>query len=423
MQSTDLKQVLGEQQSEAQALKSLWKEREIAATLQGYLSSQTIKVIMGIRRSGKSTLCLGAIPPGIKFSYVNFDDERLTSLTSDDLNLVYETLLEIQPNAKFFIFDEIQNIAHWELFANRLHRKKLNLLITGSNGSLLSRELATHLTGRHLSLELMPLSFSEYLHFRSIPLSEGVTTEERAFLKNLVQGYFDQGGFPEIVLGEPQGPYLRELFDKIISRDIVQRHRLRGSQTLKEMALYLVQQSGSFASLGKLQKAFDFPSINTVRTYLSYLQEVFLFYELQAYSSKIRERSTRPRKYFICDLGLWSALNTKPTIDLGMRLETLVFLHLKRWGSPVYYLKEDRFDVDFCVTRDRKPEVLIQVCYSLTGASTAEREIRSLIEAAHRYGLHEGTVVTWDQESTLKEDGIAISIVPVWKFLLSEIRR
>ena len=418
MQSIELRQVLQEQQLEARELRLRWKPREVTSRLQKLIcSSKLIKVVMGIRRAGKSTLCLGAIPEGLQVSYVNFDDERLTGLTTKDLNQVYELLLELNPQTKVFIFDEIQNVESWELFVGRLHRKQINLLITGSNGKLLSRDLATHLTGRQISLELMPLSFTEFLEFNTNSILDPRTTEHRAILKNQLQKYFELGGFPEVVFGEPQGYYLRELFDKIIGRDISQRYRLRHSQTLKEMALYLIQQSGSITSIANLQESFGISSPNTVRTYFQYLQEVFLLYEVQGYSAKLKERSTRPKKYYACDLGLWSALNTKPTVDLGMRLETLVFLQLRRLNMNVFYLKDSGFDIDFCIVQDRKPSQLIQVCYSMQAGKTREREIKSLIAAARAYHLSSGTIVTWDESENFVEQGTEIDVVPAWKFL------
>ncbi len=424
MQSQEIKKVILDQQVEVKKLKASWHSREKSPELQSLLkSSGLVKVVMGIRRSGKSTLCLGSIPAETPFSFVNFDDERLTGLDTTDLNTVYEALLELQPESQILIFDEIQNIKAWELFVNRLQRKKINILITGSNGKLLSQELATHLTGRHLSLELMPLSFREFLEFRSIsvPNTKGLITEQIALLRGQFQSYFELGGFPEVVLGEPQGSYLRELFDKIITRDIAQRYKLRSTRILKELALYLAQQSGSFASLGKLQKAFDIKSTNTVRNYFEYLKEVYLFFEVHAYSHKLKERSTRPRKFYISDLGLWSALSTRPTDDLGMKLETLVFLHLRRNTTQVYYLKEDGIDVDFCLTHNRKLQTLIQVCYTIQSESTRDREIRSLIKAAQRYKVKSAYLITWDEEDLFNIDSVQIQVIPAWKFFLNPL--
>lgn len=423
-----LRQVLIDQQKDAHKIRNEGKSRQCIQLLQERITqSQLIKVVMGIRRAGKSTLCLRALPKNYAFTYINFDDERLTGLTTSDLNQIYETLLELQPNTQIFIFDEIQNIESWELFISRLHRKKINLMITGSNGKLLSRDLATHLTGRHLSLELMPLSFREFLEFTSQPNktkkieTENQTTEEKAHLKSQLQLYFEIGGFPEVVLGENHGPYLRELFDKIISRDIAQRYHLRAVTSLKELGLYLTQQSGSMTSLEKIKTAFEISSVNTVRSYLEYLKETFLFYEVRGYSSKLKERSTRPRKLYTCDLGMWSALNTKPTPDLGMKLETLVFLHLRRLTDQIFYLKESDMDVDFCILKGRKIGFLIQVAYSMENEKTEKRELRSLVHAAQKYKLLESYIVTMDEERLITEEGILIRVLPAWKFLLLDL--
>jgi predicted AAA+ superfamily ATPase len=423
MDTSELRLVLREQQTEALRLRKLTRPREKILELQELVrSSKLVKVVMGIRRAGKSMLCLEAVQEDAAVSYVNFDDERLVGLTRQDLAKVYELLLEINPDAKVFIFDEIQNVESWELFINRLQRKQVNLLITGSNGSLLSKELASHLTGRQVSIELFPLSFAEYLIFNSFGETDPSSTEARAGLKQHFTNYFEKGGFPDVVLGEPQGYYLRELFDKIVSRDIIQRYGLRRSVTLKELALYVIQQSGSNTSLLNLQETFSLPSVNTVRTYLQYLQEVYLIYEVQGYSSKLKERSTRPKKYYACDTGLWSALNTKPTFDLGMRLETLVFLHLRRRNQSIFYLKDQRFDVDFCIVQNRKPTELIQVCYNMMSGKTRDRELRSLVAAAKSFRLDVGTVITWDEDKIIELDGVRIAVIPAWRYFLSNER-
>lgn len=419
----ELKTILIEQQEEADHVSQNAVPREKFPEFKELLKSKLIKIVLGVRRSGKSTLCLQSFKKS-EYAYVNFDDERLISINASQFNDVYEVLLQIKPHAQYFIFDEIQNIEHWELFVNRLHRKGLNIIVTGSNGKLLAKELASHLTGRHLSLELFPFSFREFLLLNKINLKEPRTTEDKARFHNYLQTYFDLGGFPDVLKGEPPGLYLRELFDKIIARDIVERFQIRNIKILKELAMYLIQNSTRFASLEILKKTFSFKSVNSLRNYLGYLQDVFLIYELSGYSHKIKERTTLPKKYFAGDLGMMRALNTKPTPDLGAKLETLVFLELKRRGYEIYYFKGPNFDVDFCVIHQSKVQSLIQVCYSLeNNEKTKERELKSLLAAHKQLSKHpnniELLIITWNEEKTLKLEGSNIRILPLRTWLLS----
>ncbi|MGK5083393.1 ATP-binding protein [Bdellovibrionota bacterium FG-1] len=419
--SRDLIGPLTDQQKDLSASRKMWISRDIHADFEKTMNSSLIKVIMGIRRAGKSTLCT-QVGPDSAIAYCNFDDERLAAITSEDLNAIYETLLQIKPQAKFFVFDEIQNVEHWELFINRLKRKGLNILVTGSNGKLLSLELATHLTGRQLTIELMPFSFGEYLCFQGIPLPASlsqVSTEERAEILRHFQWYFENGGFPEVVSGEHPGPYLRELFDKIVSRDIAQRHEIRTPRMIKQLGLFLIQQSGSLTSLKKTLVSFQYRSVNTLRAHISYIQDSYLLYEVCAYSHKIRERSTSPKKNYACDTGMMAALHTKPTPDWGMRFETLVFLQLRRTYPEIFYAKGPDYDVDFAITQDRKISRLIQVCYDLNAPETLERELRSLICAAKKFPNARLQLITRNDERIIEQEGIKIEIVPGWKFCLT----
>jgi len=417
----DLKTVLIEQQDEADQICKNSFSRDKSTEFKKLLKSKLIKIILGVRRSGKSTLCLLSIDKD-SYAYVNFDDERLISININQLNQLYETLLQVKPNTKYFIFDEIQNIPHWELFVNRLHRKGLNIIVTGSNGKLLAKELASHLTGRHLSLELYPFSFREFLKMKKINLIGPQTTEKKAVVNNHFQSYFDLGGFPEVLKGEPQGRYLRELFDKIIMRDIVERFQVRNVRILKELAMYLIQNSTGFASLEILKKTFSFKSVNSLRTYLGYLHDVFLIYELSGYSHKIKERSTMPKKYYADDLGLMRALNTKPTPDLGAKLETLVFLELKRREHEFYYFKGSNFDVDFCIIENTKVKKLIQVCYSLESEKVKNREFKSIVKAQSELSkFHpkiELIIITWNENASFNFEGHDIKILPISTWLL-----
>lgn len=401
--------------------KFLSRSRLIARNYSAYfdvlMHSKLASVITGVRRSGKSTLCLQELDLD-STGFVNFDDDRLMGLTTQDLDRVYGALVQLNPGLKVLFFDEIQNIEGWELFVNRMQRKGIKVVITGSNGRLLAGELATHLTGRHLSLELFPFSFHEYLTFHQIRIAPIPTTEELALIRIKLEAYMQFGGFPEVVQGEPSGPYLRELFDRIISRDIVQRRALRNSKTVKELALYLVQNSGCLASYRRLARLFEIKNVRTLINYITYLEDAYLVQGVLAYSNKIRERLSLPRKIYAIDTGLVHAHMTKPTPDRGADLETLVFLQLRSRTKEIYYYHAPTSEVDFVICNLGKPQELIQVCWSMRDPDTQQREFKGLVGAAKALRVKDCKVITWDEEGEYDAEGLAVIAIPIWKYLL-----
>lgn len=404
-------QVLVAQKEELSHLESL-VERQAASKLRSHLNSRLVKVVQGIRRCGKSSLCLQVLRPS-ETAYANFDDERLIGVTTKDLQSIYTSLREIYPKASTFFFDEVQNIPGWELFVNRLQRSGVNIVITGSNGKLLGKELATHLTGRQISLYLQPFSFVEFREFRET-LGTRYSSNRECF-----QDYFKTGGFPEVIRGEDQRIYLQELFDKIISRDVIQRFRLRETKLVKELALYLIQNSAQKTSFKNLMNRFQFRSINTVRKYVEYLKDVFLIHDLRGYSYKLTERSTSRPKIYACDVGLMSALWSKPTEDVGARLETLMFNYLVGEGREIYYFNEGASEVDFGEIQDRKVVRLIQVTCSLSDESTRTREIKSLLAIGKKYECKNLLIITLDQTADLRENGQEIKVRTMHDFCVS----
>lgn len=419
---SDLKHILKQQNEEFFNQKNDYLPRAVESQLSTLVtSSNLVKVVLGARRVGKSTLCQLALKDK-NFGYVNFDDERLVGLETSDLDNVLEILREISNDATTFYFDEIQNVEAWELFINRLHRAKYNLIITGSNGKLLGKDLATHLTGRQISTIVRPLCFKEFLSWNASDINfsraKDLSVSDRIKIVTNFQSFFEIGGFPEVVLGEPIGYYLRELFDKIITRDIVQRFKIREAKILKEIALYLVQNSAQKTSYQNLMKAFNLNSISTTRKYVQLLEEVFLICELKGYSYKLTERSTSHRKTYACDLGLMKAVWSKPTIDVGAKLETLIYAELLFRREEVYYLYENKKEVDFCLIKNGKPATLIQVCSELSNIKTREREIKSLVEMSQKYKINDLRIITLDSEEDIILNKQVIKVRPAWMFCL-----
>ncbi len=414
------RQVVIEQQDEIiRFQEQRYVERDQLQDLLTFLHKNWIKVITGIRRCGKSILAHQALQ-GTVYGYINFDDERLIGLRAKDLNKLFQFVLEIKPNAKFFFFDEIQNVPGWELFANRLQRQGYNLIITGSNSKLLSKELATHLTGRHISIELMPFSFPEFLKAKNFEWTHISLhkTHQQALLYSLLTEYLEQGGFPEMVVGGYNGDYLRELYDKIIARDITYRYHIKYSNTLKEIAIYCHNSLSSRMTFHKMKNNFEISSIHTVKNYFQYLQDAYLLFLLAVFSFKPKEQVKYPRKLYTIDNGLSAAINPSFAKNRGVALENLVFQELYRRKSDFSYYATPDLEVDFVVYQNRQVSTLIQVAWSIEDAQTKQRELKALLKAAPSLKCNNLSIITWEEEGIEKIDGYTVAILPVWKWLL-----
>lgn len=256
------------------------------------LNSPQAQVVIGVRRSGKSTLCYNALTrKNTKFAYINFDDERLIHLTGNDLNDVLEVLYKINGDFNYLFIDEIQNIPEWYLFVNRLLRKQMHLIITGSNAKLLSGELATHLTGRHHSITLYPFSFAEYCEVKDIDVTSR-TTKAIAARRATFDEYMRQGGFPELQFISNDREYIDELVNNILKRDIEQRFRIAHTSAFEDMSHHLLNTAPTIIVDKTLQEIFGFKSQHTAKNYTSYLKQAYLLVGLHKYSAKSRQRLT-----------------------------------------------------------------------------------------------------------------------------------
>lgn len=424
MNTKDIKQIIKDQKSELeQTMKNKdLVEREAQNYFQEIQTSKLIKVISGVRRAGKSVFTYMQLKDK-NFGYVNFDDERLVGADTDE---IFSSLLEIYGDLKLMFFDEIQNIDKWELFVNRLHRNGYDLFITGNNAKLLSKELATHLTGRHLALEIFPLSFREYL--KSMDFDKDLkTTRGQSMVKSKLADYLSQGGFPEVVI-DKENPqfYLRELYKKIIESDVILRHNLTYKQTLKEIALTLVSNPGQTVSYNRLKKLFNLGSEHTAKNYVSYLEEAYLIFQLSKFSFKPAQVQRSSKKAYIIDTGLVNYLSTKSTQDEGLFFENAVALGLMRQKAfnmfdEFYYWKSDRQkEVDFAIKRDREIVQLIQVCYDLSDNKTKRRETSALLKASKELKCQDLLIITSDKEGQEKIKNKTIKYKPLWKYLLKE---
>lgn len=415
-----LKQILLEQKEEiTRLLKGSAVARDAYPAAKKLLNSDLIKAVIGIRRCGKSFLSHQLLA-GKKYGYVNFDDERFIGAKTDDLNSFFEVIKEMEPKTTHLLLDEIQNITGWELFVNRLKRSGYNIVVTGSNSRMLSKELATHLTGRHYTIELYPFSFSEYLAVKGVSFAENdfFKTETRAVIRKTLEEYLSEGGFPEAVGLENSGEYLRNLFDKIITRDIVERYGVKHVRDLKEIALLAVSYFGAKFSYHKIRKIFEVKSVHTVKNYMDYLEQSYLVFQLAPFSFKHTEMVRQARKLYCIDTGMINAIVPRVTVDRGRLIENAVFLQLKRRGKEVYFYAQPDFEIDFLVRSGTRIEQAIQVCFSMSDPETRKRELKSLLKASEKFDCRELLIITWDEEGEEVSDLKKIRIVPLWKWLL-----
>ena len=413
------KQVLLDQQKEKNEilLKTLTTRREESCF---DLNSPLAQIVIGVRRSGKSTICHKVLKQNnLNYAYVNFDDERLYNLKTEDLNVVLEALYMIYGDFTYLFCDEIQNIPSWFLFVNRLLRQKMRLIITGSNAKLLSSELSTHLTGRYNQIELFPFSFSEILAYQNISADDN-STFGVARRKSAFEEYMLQGGFPELFEVKNKKAYIRNLFNSIIDRDITQRFSVRYPETLHKMADYLTDTLCSEINYKSLAKQFSFGSAHTAENYVGYLRQAYLLIGLQKFSFKSRER-IRNEKNYVIDTAFISSVKAEfSEQNFGWKLENIVCLELFRRRNQtlndVYYYKNS-YEIDFVLVSGNKVVELIQVAADISAPKTFNRETNALLRAAEELHCYNLTLITLNENRVYPAEKQVINIISVLKWL------
>ncbi len=381
------------------------------------LKSPLIKVIIGPRRAGKSFFALHFLSKEGHFGHVNFDDEKLVEVKNYDE--IIEVVNSLYNNPKTILLDEIQNLPKWELFVNRLQRQGYNLIITGSNSNLLSKELATHLTGRHTSIHILPFSFKEFIG------SEELTTAE---IKEKLSHFMSTGGYPEPLIKDlDYKDYLSTLFDSIIYKDVVKRYKIRATQGMEDLASYLLSNIANEYSYNALSKVTKISSVHTIEKYLTYLEEAFIFFSLKRFSYKVKEQLSSNKKIYSMDNGFVYAKAFKASPNFGKLYENIVAQELKKdelnKKIKLYYWKnQQQEEVDFLIHEKNKVKQLIQVCYNLENPETKNRETRALIKAGHDLKCKNLLVITNDYESETPVEWFdikaTIRFIPLWKWLL-----
>lgn len=379
-------------------------------------------IFTGQRRAGKTFFMYSLIQDMIKqgqsieeILYINFEDERLIGMDVGDLDSIIESYRELFSHKHILFFDEIQNITGWQKFARRLADSGFQIYITGSNSEMLSNEMASTLGGRFMVLEIGTLSFREYLNFHGVDPGDNIGfSPDRFEVIRLFDKYFAEGGFPELLKFNEKKEYLSSLFQKVFLGDIIARYQLRNPQALRLLIKKLAESTMDEVSYSRMRNIIvsaGFPvGTATVIEYINFLENSFLINTLLNYNAKISIRESK-KKYYFRDNGILSLFLIEPT---SFQLETLVFNHLRlNYGSNLFYFR-NRFEVDFFVPG----EELIQVCYSLEEPATRKREISALHKVYDKNPVKRLTIVTYNTEEIINENGMEIKVMPAWRWLL-----
>lgn len=382
-------------------------------------------VISGVRRCGKSTLLSQVINNLYQkgYYYLNFEDERLVDFGVEDFNHLYEVLLELHGEQKVFFFDEIQNVPQWEMFVRRMQGKGNKFFITGSNASLLSKELGTKLTGRNVNIELFPFSFAEFLSFGGFGLTKNgfSVTSERAAIKKFFAEYLRHGGMPEY-LKYRDATLLKRIYDDILYRDIVARYGIKQVKPIRELGLYLLSNIGNTFSYNNLKNVLGVGSMNTIKNYADYLENSYLIFLVSKFSYSLKDQIVALKKIYCIDNGLAESVAFQFSKNKGKFLENLVFLGLRRRTSELYYYRTaNNLEVDFLVKTGRRDFELIQVAERLDDDKTRRREVNALEKAMAELKLKTGLILTEDTEEKIALQGKkTILIKPIYQWLLTE---
>ena len=417
MEKQLVKNIILEKQAEIQSVKLICRPMK--------LEESANYIFTGPRRAGKSYLLYLHIQNLIAekqaaiedILFVNFEDERLASIKAENLNIFLECYKELYDKKPLVFLDEIQNVEGWEKFARRLADSKYKVFITGSNAKMLSREMYTTLGGRYIALEVFPFSFREYLAFHKVVLTRNWEFSPiRTQAAKLFSGYFYYGGFAESFPLEDKRGWLNSLYQKILLGDIVYRNGIRNEHAVRVLAKKLAESVMQPSSLARIKNVVDSAGAsiarNTLMDYLLYLSDAYLIFSIANFSDKLSEKETFKKRYFY-DNGLLNIFLFEPETKL---LENIAAIELKKkYGEGLFFYRKN-IEVDFFIPQEHRA---VQVSYSIADDNTKRREVKALLKLAEIYDLKRLEIVTWDEEAVLEENGAAIQVVPVWKWLLA----
>lgn len=395
-------------------------------------------IVIGMRRTGKTWFCYQKMKELIdsganktQVLYLNFEDDRLLDFGVNNFQEILDVYFGKYPENRntqcYFFFDEIQRISQWEMFIRRLlDTEDIQIFITGSSSKLLGSEIATSLRGRSVAIDIFPFSFKEFLKFHKLfpdrPRVFGAKTN--SVLRKAVKEYLEIGGFPDVQKLDRnlRVEVLQGYIDSVLLKDIVERHKVGNILALKHLIRHVMNSSGSAFSVNKFFNTLKSMSVkctkNSLYEYLDHLTDAFLFYTAPIHSRSEKSRLLNPPKIYTIDTGLLNAMTFRNADNYGHLLETMVFLHLRRSGYKIEYVRtKDGRETDF-IAQDRisGESQLIQVCWEMSDQKTFDRELKGLKNAMDELSISTGTIVTWDDETDIDKN---IKTIPIWKWLLT----
>jgi len=400
-----------------------------------FLKPNVVLALTGVRRSGKSYLMRqvareliaeGKDPKHILI--VNFEDRRFAKPSLELLERIYETYLEYFGPSKPFIFlDEIHNVDGWERWVRTLHELgKAKLIVSGSSSKLLSGELATVLTGRHLDVVVFPLDFGEFLEFKNLEIKSGLSVlSKKVEIKHLLREYIEYGGFPEVVQTDEKKQLLLAYFDDILTRDIEKRYKIRKSEALWGLARFYLTNISKPITFNSIRNFIEGSTV-TIERFSNYIEEANMVFFLKRFSFSTKEQEKSPRKVYSIDVGLANAVGFRFSENAGRAAENIVAIELKRRCArnpllEMYYWKDPYGkEVDFVVKDGPKASQLIQVCWDISDPKTKGRELKSLLNASDELKCGNLLVITEDYEGEERAKGRKVTFIPLWKWLLTD---
>lgn len=379
-------------------------KRDLLSSLPSLVMDYAL-IISGIRRCGKSTLLAQILTDRYQFEeavFLNFDTPLLYGFEFNDFRIVDEVIKESE-QYKVLFFDEIQVVDGWEVYVRGKLDEGYYIVVTGSNASMLSRELGTKLTGRHITKELFPFSYAEYCGFKEQEIGE-----------TSLYDYLYKGGFPQY-LQLDNSDVLSDLVNDIIYRDIAVRYNIRDDHSLKSLLAYLVGNVGNLVSASKLKQVLGVKSTSTVSDYFSYFEQTYLINFVPKFSYSYKSQLLNPKKVYCVDNGVVSIASPSFTRDEGRRLENMVFTELRRRYTEIYYYNENQKECDFVVAEKGTPHLAIQVCYALT-AENRQREIEGLLDALSFFKMSDGLLLSFNQSDKYIVEDKTIHVMPVYEY-------
>ena len=408
--------ILNQRAERDELLSRPYQQRHTKYKADELLQNPLIKLITGPRRVGKSVFALLMLQ-GKNFAYLNFDDNQLLEKWDEDLAM--SALDDVYPDYDFMLLDEIQNLPDWDLWVSKLYRRGKNLIITGSNAKMLSSEMATVLTGRYLQIEMLPFSLEETMSWKNISHDR---EEQAAQAIMLADDYMRNGGYPETIPARSiTKSYLSTLFDSILLKDVAQRHKVRNTNDLYNLATYLLSNFCNPISANELAGELGLSSVATTKKFCDYLNEPYLFFYLPRFNNKLKLMNKAPKKVYVVDNGFVQSTAFNLSENLGRLLENQVFVELLRRGyipgqTLFYYRTRNDKEIDFVTRKGARVEQLIQVCYDMASEKTLKRELDALVEAAEELHCDNLLVTTNALHKKMGYKGKEIRVISIGNF-------